>query len=65
MVKAAEAKRRCQWDHTADLMALMATIHTTGSYQRDHFHPLRERPEPIHQLDDPGAEYDRLMKEQA
>ncbi|WP_345326842.1 hypothetical protein [Novipirellula rosea] len=50
------------WDHTADLMALYATIHAGKQYQRDHFHPYRELPPtPQHDLDDPGAEYDRLI----
>tara|TARA_A100001391_G_scaffold203516_1_gene196086 strand:+ start:876 stop:1076 length:201 start_codon:yes stop_codon:yes gene_type:complete len=64
LVKAAEAKRRYDWDHTAEKMALDATLHSSGSYTRDQFHPLRESPVPIQNLDNPEAEYERLMKEQ-
>ena len=50
------------WDHTADMMAMYATIHTSNQYQRDHFHPYREKPPtPQQDVDDPGAEYERLI----
>lgn len=61
-MKAAESRRTYDWDHTAEMMALIATIHTSGNYQRDQFHPFRESTVPLYDLDDPGAEYERLMK---
>lgn len=61
-MNAYEAKRKYDWDHTASVMALNATIHTSGRYSRDDFHPLRERKIPEYMLDDPAAEYERLKK---
>ena len=48
------------WDHTAELIAKMATMHCQGTYHASQFHPLREHT-PLH-LDDPAAEYERLKK---
>ncbi|EMI19087.1 hypothetical protein RMSM_03983 [Rhodopirellula maiorica SM1] len=64
MVAAAKAKQIAAWDHTADMMALMASIHTSNQYSRSNFHPYREAPVQVANLDDPGAEYDRLIAEQ-
>lgn len=43
----------------------MANLHATGRYTADMFHPHRESPPVILDLDNPGAEYERLIKEQA
>lgn len=64
LLAAAKAKQRYDWDHTADLMAWMGNLHTTKSWARTDFHPSREKPpvQPMH-LDDPAAEYEKLMRE--
>jgi hypothetical protein len=64
LLAGAEAKQRYDWDHTADTMALLATLHYQKTFSRDDFHPMRERvkSEPSN-LDDPEAEYERLIKE--
>jgi hypothetical protein len=64
LLAAAKAKQRYDWDHTADIMALMANLHTTKNWARQDFHPSREKLPtlPMH-LDDPAAEYERLIKE--
>jgi len=66
LISAAKAKQRCAWDHTAELMAWMGNLHTTRTFSRFDFHPMRERPnaDPMH-LDDPAAEYARLKKEES
>lgn len=64
LVRAAEAKRRYDWDHTADLMSLIATANFPGRFTREDFHPLRERVIPEHLLDDPAAEYERLKEKE-
>lgn len=42
-----EARQRDQWNHTADLMALLANLQRDPKrrarpFERGHFHPLRE-----------------------
>jgi hypothetical protein len=63
LIGAAKAKQRYDWDHTADLLAMMANLHTTGSYSRENFHPTRESKKPVLYQSDPAAEYERLIKE--
>jgi chromatin segregation and condensation protein Rec8/ScpA/Scc1 (kleisin family) len=65
LLAAAKAKQRYDWDHTADLLSMMANLHTTKSWSRFDFHPTREKPTERYDLDDPAAEYERLKKEKA
>lgn len=42
-----EARQRDQWNHTADLMALLANLQRdpkrrSRPFERGHFHPLQE-----------------------
>jgi hypothetical protein len=60
LIAACDGKRTYDWDHTADKMALEATAHWGKPFQRADFHPLRDRIVHEFQLDDPGAEYERL-----
>ncbi|MCM2369642.1 hypothetical protein [Aporhodopirellula aestuarii] len=53
-----------EWDHTSDLMALIATANFSKPFCREDFHPMRERVVHDFMLDNPEAEYERLMKEQ-
>lgn len=43
---------------------MMASLHTSGSFQREHFHPTRERVSPVYDELDPAAEYARLKKQE-
>ena len=53
-----EAKQRDQWDHTSDLLALLANCHKaeeTEPFSRSSFHPFHqseEKQEPDIQTDD-------------
>ena len=53
-----EAKQRDQWDHTSDLLALLANCHKsedTEPFSRSSFHPFyqsRENQEPDIETDD-------------
>lgn len=42
------------------MIAMMATLHASGSYSREDFHPFRERIVHEFMLDNPAAEYERL-----
>ena len=61
LVSAAKAKQQCDWDHTADMMALHANLHAKGKYSRFHFHPMRSLPKL--EQDDPAVTY-RWLKAQ-
>lgn len=65
LIGAAKAKQTYDWDHTADLLAAMYSLHTTGQYRREDFHPTRERVISPLMLDDPAAAYEQLMAEEA
>jgi chromatin segregation and condensation protein Rec8/ScpA/Scc1 (kleisin family) len=63
LLAGAKAKQRYDWDHTADLLSMMANLHTSKSWSRFDFHPTREKAVKHYDLDDPAAEYAELKKQ--
>jgi hypothetical protein len=61
---AAKAKRNEQWNHTADMLALQASIHGGRVYSRSHFHPLHDSSDTGNRID-PRAEYNRIKRREA
>ena len=62
LVEAAKEKQGSEWNHTAEILALNATIHSGGKhYTRDDFHPMRESTSMNYETPDSlAAEYERL-----
>lgn len=56
------AKRTYDYDHTCELMGLIASVQTGKPYGRDHFHPLRVKQAEPMKLDDPGKAFDELTQ---